>query len=217
MPEIEEAIAEWRRQMLGAGIKTPVPLEELEIHLREEIEQRMKSGSNAQQAFEMAVQRLGQAGALKNEFTKVGGTKESRLKKLIVTIAVANVVFGAFGILGGFFDLVGAYDFLWQGVRFSARETLFLKINWSLAFYDAVCGFIAIVAAMGLLKRRRFGVRLTLVYAAMTIFAVLAHASLRIWQMSFIRGDGFVDSLCLLYLTTLLCLCRRSGLKEQYV
>ena len=39
-----KSIAEWREQMLAAGIKTPVPLEELEIHLREEIEQQMKSG-----------------------------------------------------------------------------------------------------------------------------------------------------------------------------
>ena len=44
MPDLEKSIAEWRRQMLAAGIKTPVPLEELEIHLREEIEQQMKSG-----------------------------------------------------------------------------------------------------------------------------------------------------------------------------
>ena len=34
---LEQAIADWRQQMLAAGIKTPVPLEELEIHLREDI------------------------------------------------------------------------------------------------------------------------------------------------------------------------------------
>ena len=44
MFDLEKAIADWRRQMLAAGIKTPVPLEELESHLREEIEQQMKSG-----------------------------------------------------------------------------------------------------------------------------------------------------------------------------
>jgi len=37
MFSLEKSISEWRRQMLAAGIKTPVPLEELEIHLREEI------------------------------------------------------------------------------------------------------------------------------------------------------------------------------------
>ena len=43
--------------MLAAGIKTPVPLEELEIHLREEIERQMKSGLNEQKAFKIAVKK----------------------------------------------------------------------------------------------------------------------------------------------------------------
>jgi hypothetical protein len=59
--------------MLAAGIKTPVPLEELEIHLREEIEQQMKSGLNDQEIFNSAVQKIGRAGLLKTEFKKVGG------------------------------------------------------------------------------------------------------------------------------------------------
>jgi hypothetical protein len=37
MFDLEQTISEWRRQMLSAGIKTPVPLEELEIHLREDV------------------------------------------------------------------------------------------------------------------------------------------------------------------------------------
>jgi hypothetical protein len=41
MFNLEQAIADWRQQMLAAGIKTPVPLEELENHLREENEQQM--------------------------------------------------------------------------------------------------------------------------------------------------------------------------------
>ena len=40
MFDLEQSIADWRRQMLAAGIKTPVPLEELESHLREEIERQ---------------------------------------------------------------------------------------------------------------------------------------------------------------------------------
>ena len=48
MFDLEQSIGKWRRQMLAAGIKTPVPLEELEIHLREEIERQIKSGLNEQ-------------------------------------------------------------------------------------------------------------------------------------------------------------------------
>ena len=59
--------------MLAAGIKTPVPLEELEIHVREEIERQMKSGTNPQQAFENSVQQIGHADELTGEFKKICG------------------------------------------------------------------------------------------------------------------------------------------------
>jgi hypothetical protein len=81
MFNLEQSIAEWRRQMLAAGIKTPVPLEELEIHLREEIEQQMKSGLNEQEAFNSAVQKIGQEKALKSEFQKIGGIFENTIMK----------------------------------------------------------------------------------------------------------------------------------------
>jgi hypothetical protein len=70
MFDLEQAIADWRQEMLAAGIKTPVPLEELESHVREEVDQQMQAGFSAQTAFETAVQRIGQADALKDEFEK---------------------------------------------------------------------------------------------------------------------------------------------------
>jgi hypothetical protein len=72
MFNLEQAIADWRKQMLAAGIKTPVPLEELEIHLREEIERQMKSGMAAQHAIEIAVKKIGPAKSFENEFQKAG-------------------------------------------------------------------------------------------------------------------------------------------------
>jgi hypothetical protein len=71
MFDLEQAVADWRRQMLAAGIQTPVPLEELEIHLRDEIERQVKSGMRQQKAFELATRQIGQAGVLKKEFKKV--------------------------------------------------------------------------------------------------------------------------------------------------
>src|SRR6202142_3402068 len=72
MPDLEKSIAEWRRQMLAAGIKTPVPLEELEIHLREEIERQMKSGICEAEAFNVATEKIGLAQTVQNEFKKLG-------------------------------------------------------------------------------------------------------------------------------------------------
>ena len=61
--------------MLGAGIKSPVPLEELENHLREEIEERVRSGMSLEQAFGIAVASIGNAGPLKTEFKNAGFLK----------------------------------------------------------------------------------------------------------------------------------------------
>ncbi len=78
MSDLEQSIAEWRRQMLAAGIKTPVPLEELETHLREEIERQTESGLSETEAFKVSMQKIGPAQAVKNEFRKVEAIKEDR-------------------------------------------------------------------------------------------------------------------------------------------
>src|ERR1041384_7715044 len=95
MFNLDQAITEWRRQMLAAGIKTPVPLDELESHLRDEVEQQMRSGLSAPQAFGIAVQRLGQARALKVEFKKVGLTERKQMKRIVAILAALfGMVFG---------------------------------------------------------------------------------------------------------------------------
>ena len=86
MFDLEKSIAEWRQQMLAAGIKQPVPLEELESHLRENIEQQMRSGLNAEKAFESAVQNIGQAKPLKIEFKKIDAGNWNRPLALIAWI-----------------------------------------------------------------------------------------------------------------------------------
>ena len=75
--------------MLAAGIKTPVPLEELEIHLREEIEGQMKSGLNVKQAFEISILRIGQPEILEREFKKGDGTL---IKKFGIFAAIVGAV-----------------------------------------------------------------------------------------------------------------------------
>jgi hypothetical protein len=76
MFSLEQSISEWRQQMQAAGIKSPVPLEELESHLREEIEQQIKSGISEQKAFEVTVLHLGQGRELQTEFARELGRRE---------------------------------------------------------------------------------------------------------------------------------------------
>ncbi len=90
MFDLEQSIVEWRQQMLAAGITTPVPLEELEIHLREDIARQMQSGLSAPQAFGIAVKKIGQATELKMEFKKAGAPMEMQ-----EVIRLAGVIFVA--------------------------------------------------------------------------------------------------------------------------
>ena len=92
MFDLEKSIAEWRTQMLAGGIKTPVPLEELEYHLREAIEQQMKSGLDPRQAFEISVRQMGQPEVLNREFKT---SERTFMKKPLIILA------GILGVLVG--------------------------------------------------------------------------------------------------------------------
>jgi hypothetical protein len=89
MFNLEQSISEWRRQMQSVGARNPEILDELESHLREDLARRMQSGESEQQAFEAAVQRLGQVSLLKHEFAKLGARKWAWLRKVKDVIAAA--------------------------------------------------------------------------------------------------------------------------------
>jgi hypothetical protein len=71
MFNLDQAISEWRRRLSAAGMTSSDVLDELESHLREDLEQRMRSGATAEQSFREAVQRVGTAENLNVEFAKV--------------------------------------------------------------------------------------------------------------------------------------------------
>jgi len=101
--------------MLTAGIKTPVPLEELEIHLRDEIGRLVKSGLDEQKAFDAAVQKMGPVQAIRNEFEKAGGAPRARIWMLY------EIFMLAFALLIPI--LAGAQAFYLKDGRFSEMTT----------------------------------------------------------------------------------------------
>jgi hypothetical protein len=104
MFNLEQSISEWRGQMLSAGVKNPDIVDELESHLREDWARRVQSGESEQQAFQGAVQGVGQASLLKDEFAKLGGKKLAWLRKLK-------------GIMAGAFDPVPSLSAFTPGAR----------------------------------------------------------------------------------------------------
>ena len=104
MFNLEQSISEWREQMLSAGVKNPEIVDELESHLREDWARRVQSGESEEQAFEGAVQGVGQASLLKHEFAKLSGKKWAWLRKLK-------------GIVAGAFDPVPSLRTFTPGAR----------------------------------------------------------------------------------------------------
>jgi hypothetical protein len=91
MANLEERIAHWRRACAEAMGGSAETLEELEGHLREEVGRRIASGAAMDDAFNAAVERLGQPAALAAEFAR--GTPAPWLPvrlALILLIAVAG-------------------------------------------------------------------------------------------------------------------------------
>lgn len=103
MFHLEDSIADWRRQMRAAGIKSPVPLEELEAHLRDDVEQQICSGQGEPEALAVAVQRMGPATALRSEFETAAATSikpvETMKQKLTRILASLAVMFVAIGLI----------------------------------------------------------------------------------------------------------------------
>lgn len=92
--------------MEAAGIKTPTTLDELESHLRDDIDQQIINGLNLEQSFQVAIGQIGSAMSLKTEFKKVPAMNKNKTEKVIG--AVGFGVYAIFSVCGLFSDLVGA-------------------------------------------------------------------------------------------------------------
>src|SRR5688572_10874778 len=89
MFDIDHAILEWRRQLARGGINSPDVLDELESHLRDDLQHEASHSASESQSFQNAVERLGQTGLLKTEFAKVSGWRElqTRIQEAFLTLA----------------------------------------------------------------------------------------------------------------------------------
>jgi hypothetical protein len=71
MLNLEQRIAEWRQNMAKASGHRRELLEELEEHLREEIKRLARSGVAEENAFDLAVSKLGAPSAVAAEYDKL--------------------------------------------------------------------------------------------------------------------------------------------------
>lgn len=71
MPSLDARLAEWRRTMKDSNAGCEEVLDELECHLRDEVESRVRQGESTERAFHLAVARLGGTAEIAVEFAKI--------------------------------------------------------------------------------------------------------------------------------------------------
>ena len=85
----------WRRQLFAAGIKSAEVLDELESHLREDIERRARPGAETSQLFQRAVAQFGQPQSLKAEFDRVEKRERKYMKRgMMIGAGIVGVLVG---------------------------------------------------------------------------------------------------------------------------
>jgi hypothetical protein len=91
MFDLERAIIGWRQNMVSDGVISTEVLDELEAHLREDVEHRMAAGVDAQMAFQAATKAMGAPGLLHGEFVKAESPRYLRkwFPVLFYVLAVA--------------------------------------------------------------------------------------------------------------------------------
>ena len=71
MHDLEQLVAEWRKTMMATPAISHETLDELENHLRDNVEQLVMSGMTEAEAFHCAVSQLGGAALIASEFRKL--------------------------------------------------------------------------------------------------------------------------------------------------
>src|SRR5207302_1121176 len=82
------------------GVPARGPVEELELHLRDEVEQQLKLGSTESGAFDFAVQGIGPEHQLAGEFGKIGGREALWLARTAWVVFVISFFLPAIDFVG---------------------------------------------------------------------------------------------------------------------
>jgi hypothetical protein len=106
MFNLERAIAKWREQMISAGFRSSLTLDELESHLRDEINAQLDKGFSDEQAFDAAVRQIGQAAPLRKEFNKTASKSELEYKIGKVLVLIGFAIYALFSIKCIYFSSV---------------------------------------------------------------------------------------------------------------
>ena len=135
MFELETAIADWRKSLLITGTLSEDAANELECHLRENVE-RLKGGELSEsEAFVIATMRLGSPDQLGAEYQKVyGGNLASKRLVWMAGGYVGGIV--VTGLINGAAAIIAAMTMLagFPAIVAGVVAIVVMAIGWSILF-----------------------------------------------------------------------------------
>jgi hypothetical protein len=171
MDQVEADIAEWRAAVLRDSAVDSADADELEEHLREQLDELSDAGLTQPEAFQIAVQRLGRVDRLTAEFAREHG---ERLWKQLALAAPVNPAERSRSVVGmivfaGIAAIAIQVGRLCAGIRDSGMPTS-APPNWFLV--DAGLFVIPVLVAY-FVWSRRMPRRILLGLAAVVVVAAL--------------------------------------------
>jgi hypothetical protein len=155
MFDLESSISHWRYQVQCAGIQSSERLDELESHLREEIDHRIKSGLNHEDAFIFAVKKMGRPSSLSAEFRHASGfmgwlgdTPSRRIERLL---ALAWLIY----CTGSFFSLAAVFSSLFYVSNFRLTLDFLFAVLFELIYLRGLVACILLFGGIRRIKERR--------------------------------------------------------------
>lgn len=138
MSDVEKRIEQWREALQASEAFGTADLEELEGHLREEMERLRPLGLSETESFLVARQRLGTTEALETEYAKVNADRRSLLRLSWMAVGVLVYVLAGYvagglshgGMLAAVLLREGVSAIAWVGVatKAAAGVALFLLV-----------------------------------------------------------------------------------------
>ena len=137
MRDLERQIADWRRTMAQASGHRVELLNELEEHLRDEINRLRGAGVSTDKVFEMAVSKLGAPTPVAAEFDKLTAVPATWLPIKIARVAIVALALILIVVLILKLEKAGAV---------LATHVVSVTLGYSMAFIIGALGICALVS-----------------------------------------------------------------------
>lgn len=183
MFNLDDQLSKWRKQLLGGNVYSPSDIEELESHVLDSMDDLMENKELTQEeAFWVAIHRIGNVDSLNGEFGKTNGWLlwRRRIIWLLAGYVIISTINNVIASVPQLFFALGAMAGLRNSVLFPANIALRALL---------ICGVIVVLFSKKIWEMPTVGRGLSLVrnhYLVFSISALIFAFAVRVLLSSFL-------------------------------